>query len=359
MAYYKYLAVDAQSILYKAFAATKGLGHFNSSFLQLTFFRSIKKILIELDEEEGISIGKVLLLWDKRPYYRASLVDDYKGTRTYYTEDDLELDWDDMELSWEDVSYLLPGKSPNDWSESDLSPDVIKNLKLDKLRRHKEHVAREIYLFEQFGQAKYNILVNFSKVGLPSIIREGFEADDIAYTISRTITDPVLLCTVDSDWLAYITTSTHYWQPKRQELTTYSDVCQLFFGQPQETNITVHEFKSYMDSLQGNHNDLESCITDEADELRWVDLIPLIKSNGPDQYVTDKKLFSQNFSTFQIETFPNYNALVNDIKQATLAGDLPDTSDFAINPSLMAIPVPQGEYSVMSRYLNKELFNGN
>lgn len=359
------MVVDAQLILYKCYSVIKGLDHFNSGQLQNLFFRSVKKTKRDFEDETGHNVQKVILAWDIGPYHRSNMVGSYKGDREHLTEESLNIDEDEVIFSIQDIIHYIPvGMNHDDVMVDEitagLDEDTLLRLKREKVRTEKIRIQKELDKKEQFNNAKYNIITNFDKIGLPSCSKKGYEADDWAYIISRNAelaeNERVLVVSVDSDWHYFVDDRTDYWQYKRMELHTVETLRETITGNA-NSELDVFKYKSYMDALAGNHNNLEGCITPEADKISWLDIIPLIESNGPDEYVKDKVLFSQQLSTFNITLFPEFDKVISSLYYLDKSGYLPDDVEYAKDPFYLGIPVPLSEYKQLKSTLNHTLFN--
>lgn len=254
---FNYLAIDAQLVLTRNFHRLRS-GYLTEGGLVKSFLQSIVKLCREVPTEN------VITLWDRSPYHRHAIMSDYKGDRKYYTESDLT-----DELSEEERSKI----------------------------------ERDIADFKLRNKVKYYLINNSVKLGMPSILHEGYEADDLAFICSRNLEGKVCIASSDSDWKYLLTeTSTHY--DLKGNFTGYDDM------KSESGPVDPFLHKAIVDSLYGSHNFLKDVSTVKIGPEKVIELMQL----GDYSFTSDKELFLKQFDSFGVTRFPDYNKVVNKVK---------------------------------------------
>lgn len=292
---YDYIAFDAQYILHRNFEALKsrtkiqelvrledGEGdtnimeviytyNFNANDLVKQFFWTICKFVREVK-----TCDKVILLWDRSPYHKQSLLPDFKGSRTYTSQETLD-EWD---VENDPAGYLQEKET------------------------HRINMVK--------GEAKYWIINNLNQI-LPSVIHDGYEADDLAYILSTLGTKRGAVCSADSDWMYWISPDMHYLNFNKKEAWTYEMVDEYCDGNAKALGITNFEMKKYMDSLMCSHNDLKP-----TTKVKWSGFKELVQEimSGDFSRVDDVERFELNMKSFEIESYPDYEVVVEKLKSA-------------------------------------------
>jgi len=298
---YKAIIVDAQLVLTRSFSITKNYRTWTEYDVVRNFFYSISSML----RDHHGPVERVILCWDKRPYHKDNLLGGtYKGSRSYITEDDSNTELVITDQDVKDIEYYLDQKEKPERPQEFL--DLVKEYEVRKVLEENR----------KKGLAKYYILKNFHDYGMISIIKDGWEADDIAYicaNICEEINYNSAVYTVDGDWEFFTNPVVDYIHINTQKPKTFEVVKTKV---PKGLDLHPREFNIYVESLIGNHNDLVKTITKESNKLSWDKLILDIQSNGIDKHVTDIDLYHRQVSTFRLETFPEYNELVNECRNA-------------------------------------------
>lgn len=302
---YQYIAFDAQYFLHRNFAALKGRtgyeitstledseGDSNVSYiitkynfttqdLVKQFFWTIAKIV-----RDSFSCNKIILLWDKPPYHKTTLLPDFKGTRTHHCQELLD-DWD---IESDPQGYL---QEKEDY-----------RIELIKLK------------------AKYWIINNLNKLGMVSVIYDGYEADDLAYLFSHS--DSILksnlksaICSADNDWLYWISNNVDWINSNKLEAWTYQDAVDECEGMTEKLGIDIFTLKQWMDSTFYSHNDLQ-----RTTNLGWNQFEQLYSevTNGDYTHITDLDRFRLNMKSFEILNYPEANSVKTLIETALHQG---------------------------------------
>lgn len=296
---YNIIAFDAQYFLHRNFAALKSrtaynmvsylpsevktekLGNdgyvivrydFTSMTLVKHFVWTICKFI-----RDSFSCNKIILLWDKPPYHKTRLLNDYKGTRVHHSKELLD-EWD---VESDPIGYL------------------------QELEDYKYELIKQ--------EAKYFIINNLDKIGMPSIIHEGYEADDLAWMFGQIIDNEEVeqksaICSVDSDWQYWIGNNVDFLNFNKSEVWTIDDVNDDCEGLIKKLDLSLIEAKQIMDSTFYGHNDLK-----RTTDCTWKDFEQLVTTIRDKDYslITDKETFDKNMKSFEIWNYPDFQ-MVND-----------------------------------------------
>jgi 5'-3' exonuclease len=179
---YEYVILDGSLYLYSTMFAISQNGTARITVEDETkgFLQKIYKIIRDWTES-GYNIGtkKVLILWDKSPYYKKEIVGEYKGDRHY--GDDTEKE------KW--IGMLSSGHTTDEINYAKRQIELI-DIKSDN--------------FNTANTTKYELINNLKGTSLFSYILPGYEADDLAYQLSVKLEQEEktgLLLTTDKDWI--------------------------------------------------------------------------------------------------------------------------------------------------------------
>lgn len=289
---YDYLIFDGQYFLMRGFhlhksrsveTSTVTLGSTVYSTLKNTLtwsqlFKSIFYSMVKFhrDFHKG---NKMIMVFDSGPYYKSKLVGHYKSNRSYINESDVEKAKDDP------LTYL---RLKYEW---DL--EVLKSY------------------------TKKMILEYFPKLGIDTVIHKGYEADDLAKLLASKISKSgktSLLISSDSDWKYLIDENSTYSNP-RGNLFHYDKMMEEL-GTLKDSGLSLYKYKAFMDSLYGSHNDLLPTV-DKSLKLNNVDLLTkLLDQNYSD--LLHESLFKAQLDSFDIWNFPEYDLVIEKLKDARL-----------------------------------------
>lgn len=310
---FNYIAFDAQYILHRNFEALKSrtrmdmvasltedegdstVGYviskydFSAHDLVKQFFWSIVKMT-----RDSFSCNKILLLWDKSPYHKQTLLPDYKGTRHYTSQEKLD-EWDILE----DPEGYLQEKE---------------NHRADRLK----------------SEAKYWIIDFLDEFGMVSVMHRGYEADDLAYIFSHLpeILDselPSAICSADNDWYYWISPNTKWISFNAKQAWGYQDAIDECEGMSEKLGMTVFQLKQWMDSTFFSHNDLQ-----RTTDLGWPDFERLYTEVNEGNYenITDKERLHLNLKSFEIWDYPDYEEVVKKLRTALTSGKKGDLEKY-------------------------------
>lgn len=260
---FKYAFIDGNWVLHRNFCAMGGVsGTKLYEGADRTLITSVVSSFLKMTSE--FDVEKIIILWDTPPYAKVKLLDDYKGGRYHPSEEEAEQIEDPAE---------------------------------------KERELNNAYNFRLRSIAKEDIK-SLGSIGLPSIWKQGFEADDLAYLFSKYCSDKgdsCVLISVDSDWEYWTNPGSCIYNPKRDELHTHEEICKnsvLLDG------MSLFRFKSLIDTFYGSHNDLEKTIRDDRYEEDCHDVFREFEKTGfttelfDDPHLAELQLRSFDFSKY-------------------------------------------------------------
>lgn len=219
---------------------------------------------------------KIILLWDKAPYYKVDILGAYKDSREYH--DESELDEIDIYTNPEEYANL------QEW--------ITDNNKKNEAKRF--------------------IVDNFNKLGMISIIHQGYEGDDLAYLCSQYLKDDDEISAIvssDSDW--------EYWGSPNVKTIKFNGE-QSFYEDKlaynlerlrAPKNLDLFTLKAYFDTFYGSHNDIRPAMKNvdcyvgtQLDAIKNKDFSNL-----------NKELYEANMKSFDIYHYPEIDEVLKDI----------------------------------------------
>jgi len=286
---------------------------FTASDLMTTFFQSVVKFTNDFYKAE-----KIILLWDKYPYHKFKFKENYKASRHYASTEDLE--------------GLDPIK--------DAKEIIATKLEIDHLKIKQ--------------QAKSRIIEHFGTLGMPSLVLPGYEADDLAGEVAKYLSaksnGTSLLWSVDSDWNYLTQPHVNHITPKGQ-IITYEEMMK----EVGDLDMSLYEYKSWIDSLAGSHNDLERTISSEYKVTDWNECIKIIKG-GDESILGDAKMFHDQLKSFSVVDYPEYDVVKDMISRIDSMGSIADPVSFSIFTSEQGLNVSNNYYLNYIQQLNQNLY---
>lgn len=312
---YDYAIYDAQWLLARNYFAIRGSSENKlSNTAYGSIVSSVLRSIIKMNSE--VPARKIILLWDTYPYHKHTILSgDYKSSRLYTTEDDVE------------------------------------NAENEEERLRLEIDAHNLH---QRGKSKW-ILKDLSSYGLPSIFKSGYEADDLAFLISRKFKDSkerIVLVTVDTDWSYFTNDNVDWYSPKRG-LSTYEDI-KSDINLP--SDLELFEYKRLYSSFYGSHDDYYNTVTDENYKLSFVEFYSKYKNNEPDLF-SDKSLFEKQYYALKIENYPEYNKVNSILYYMDSMGSIPSRGTWEAFRVNNLIQVSDTEYFKLIDSFDHKLFN--
>lgn len=285
---YDYLVIDAQYFLTRNYFAIRGSG---SNKLPDTSYATIASSVIRsiIKVFEEVPSKKVILLWDTYPYYKHTLLEDYKGTRSYTTDEDVEAEED---------------------------PEIKAQLEIDA------------HNLKQRGLAK-RLLKELNSFGLPSFFKSGYEADDLAYVVSNKIKElskTGCLVSIDSDWTYWINESVDVLNPKKMEITTHKDMVDYL---ELEHPLSLFEYKQLYDSFYGSHNDYIQTVTDDNWSYSFNEFYQLyLDTKDKSTLFKDYDRFKLQYHGLSILEYPEFNKVQSMMYYLDKTGGIPSKSQW-------------------------------
>lgn len=308
---YKYLIFDGSVYLMKAFNALKpkyfdelpttysdGRPVLDENQNQVTHYQytfdthDITKVVYWMLAKfirEGYSCCKPIVLFDKSPYHKITLLSDYKGDRYYATQEELdELNYDD-----DPKAYL--------------------------------ELEQEVRANDMKQEAKHWMIENFPKLGFDMIYHAGYEADDLAHLIADQLKDDDQksgLVSVDSDWAYLINENIDFLKLNGDCIDYGMMLSEMQDDLPKELwdKVDLYWYKAYTDALAGSHNNMECTIKDIPEGDYHKALID-IYNNGT-EYLSNVELFRAQLKAFDVYHYPEIDQVLSKLKDIGRVNEL-------------------------------------
>ena len=279
---YKYALIDLSYILMRnMYAASKGknIGEYNEGDIIRITIQTLRKIVRDF----GISADKFIMLydkWDKQlgGYYRTWLLKDfvkYKGTRVYMTEEEVE-------------RMIASGEYTEE--------DILKA----KLEAYQNQVKYK---------AKWGMISDLGKIGIPCFGVEGWEFDDLAWLTACQIYGqdngkPSVIITKDSDLTYSLTPQMQYFKiptgGSDPKIITYEDMYATIPEELKAKGISLYMYKAFLDSLGYGHNDMSS--TRKSGISPTEAILKILQGDYSD--VENVEAFKTQMKSFDLGGFP-------------------------------------------------------
>lgn len=313
---YKYMFIDAQILLttgqYAVMHEVKD-GRIKRESLLRMFILSVFKLVRE------VGVDRPFLVWDSSPYHKSKILkelihqEDYKGDRGYKTADDIT-DLNAQISKTEERIAQLKAEDPI------LNEAEINELE-DSINKYKAEIERidvQIHNFRVRSEVKYFIIKELQKFGFTSIIKRGYEADDIITMLSdwcNTNKYRAVIVSKDSDYdfmlNPYVDKYNQLCRTKptpenpNPKWTTYDQVIKYWWWIPRDfPDKKLYEVKGIMDSAWGSHNFLHKTVKAEWSKP-GVFLIDAL-NHGEDAF-DNWELFQAQLATFDFSRYPDYD----------------------------------------------------
>lgn len=347
---YKYFIVDAQLVLTRCYYMLKDSDRFGIKSLAESVFYLVAKAVKSVGGAQ-----KVILLWDKYPYHKNEIVSgSYKGDRKYLTEDDLDptIEVTDADIHRMKIYLQLPADEKLDPKWDEFKPIMDKINKMQELEKERKKAA-----------AKYYIINHYGNMGMPSLIREGWEADDWCQFISEYLEgDSEISCsyTTDGDWPWFVTDSLHFIKiPKKGNELTIMDRQAVLNIMPLEVrDMKFLHYRAILDSLAGGHNNLQATIKKGITRKKsWGMIIEdIVKNDNLDEYVDDIEQYKINLKTHDLHSFPDADLVKQEVTNIHTIGNVMSKDEFEEYRMMNGIGIYSNYYSEFISGLNKELY---
>lgn len=216
---------------------------------------SIRKVM------RAYSSDKIILLWDRAPYHNAKVIEAISESDSYK---------DNRDYSVDSVGALL---------------------------------------FEVRQAAKHHIIDNYAKFGLPSYIRQGYEADYLGRICALVSEGKNALASHDSDWPYYLT-------PECPELISTTKFTLTYHDKVKELCLGADPWfwQVYHSSFYGSHNNLKCTVSPEHYKKEFEETLDrYVKGENLDEVFSDWKLLVAQLESWNIDSFPEYDLVKSDI----------------------------------------------
>lgn len=280
---YKIGIVDFSYLLSRnCFAASRGgIGTYNEGDIMRITLQTLNKC----SRDYGITVDKWVMIYDKWDknlggYYRTWLLRDhaeYKGDRVYMTDEEVE-------------NMIASGN--------------YTDAEIQKARG-------EAYMNSVKYKAKWGMISDFGKIGVPCFGLEGWEYDDLAWLISCMTVKPgekkSVIITKDSDLLYSLSPSTDYFKlptgGSSPQVITYDEMYDTIPEQIKNRGVSLYQYKSFLDSIGVGHNNMKKSKKGGLNEDEVNNLILSIL-DGDLTGLSDPELFKAQMNTFDLSHFP-------------------------------------------------------
>lgn len=365
MSKYKYMFIDAQILLttgvYAIMHSSPG-GKIRKSDLLRMFTLSIFKLVREVGCE------RPFLVWDSSPYHKNAILkellgkDDYKGDRGYKTDDDITNLKSLIEGLHNKIAELRE-EDPiiNDSQIAELEEQIA------KYEKQINEIEVQIHNFKVRSETKYFIIQEFKNFGFTSIIKKGWECDDICTLLADYCNDNkinAVLISKDSDYdfmlNPYVDKYNHLCRIKPTKdnpnpcLATYDDIIKKWWWTKRDfPDKKLYEVKALMDSTWGSHNALHRTVKPEQCK-EGVFLIDAI-NHGEDAF-EDYNLYKVQLETFNFSRYPDYDFIKECLPWYLKQGKLDKFDEFSNFIHANNINVNPMGYKTIVGILNYELY---
>ena len=171
-----------------------------------------------------------------------------------------------------------------------------------------QEAYKKLYFNETKQKAKFALMYEFDKFGVPSIFVPGYEADNLMYLASMMLYEPdakpSVMVTKDSD-ISYFTSPKmlQFRMPigkSDPEFITYE---RMYSEMPQEMKdlgMSLYAYKSYSDSLGFGHNAMRRTAKEHVNQVEAIQHIV----SGDLSDLEDPELFQKQMETFDLSKYP-------------------------------------------------------
>jgi len=200
---YEYGIIDANYILFRNMNQLASYAY-PEPILKEDLLRLTLQSFMKLKREYNFRYP--LLLWDSSPYHKITAIENYKADRYIPTDEEYQ----DLESKKE---------------TEDLSPEELAEIEEQQVAIRTNQAN-----FEIASTIKYEFISDYDNTGFNSVIKKGYEADDLAWLIASYLNEELpdtrsILLTADKDWvnfklpnIDFISTFTKHSYPKLDEM---------------------------------------------------------------------------------------------------------------------------------------------
>jgi hypothetical protein len=316
---FKYAIIDLSMLLYRnSWVISKGKnpGEYSAGeIIQMTIW-SLNKFA----RDYGITADKFIFAVDKwdpawNGYYTTYLLGGaYKDSRG---------DIEDAKGKADPLStYMTREKFEELKKDPSITSEILKEAE------------KKVYFNETKQSAKFALMYEMGKFGVPSIYLPGYEADNLMYLASMLLYDPTdkpsVMITKDSD-ISYCTSPKmlQFKMPVGKSEAKFITYEEMYNDMPQEIKdmgISLYQYKAFLDSMGAKgHNGMRKSIKDRVNAVEAIQHI----MNGDYSDLEDYDLFSRQMETFDISKYPRFEEAKRQILEILpTTGGLGSISDF-------------------------------
>lgn len=364
---YEYLLVDSSMILMSSFfVATKyNQSTFSMQGLVKMFIQSVAKIV----REQG-PFEKVILLHDRWPYHKTSFLPDYKGDRHYASDESVANIGTIIDMLKTQLAILESNITPTQEQLAELEQVKVGIIDHEAWKASEELNKKNNKIK---NDAKYFIIRHFEQYGIPSFLKQGFEADDLAKIFTEnykpTNGKKSLLGTSDGDWFYLMNDHIDMFHLKRKVIYTVTDLRNEIEGFPGEPYL----YKSLWDSLFGSHNNMQPTANDECiNGPSWKQVVIDAHASTPDTYlrpdyqytneagdcflIKPKELFEANMRSWDIHLFPEFDKAKGMMYYVKDKGRVSDMMEFNMFALAHGLAISNDYYMELANSLNHDKY---
>lgn len=224
-----------------------------------SFWFSVRKLL------KAYSTNRLVFLWDKSPYYKSQIIEDIYNQDTY------------------------------------------------KVDRVYENTERSWTLFLARQAARKHIMNFGPKFGMNSVLRRGYEADDLAFLAARMFPKyKVGLASHDSDWPFYLTPNAEIINTMSFKLTYYDEFRERLMG------MDPYQYVIHSHSFYGSHNNLLQTVSDQYYKQSFEETYRMfVEGKDYEHLFSDWKLFVAQMQSWNIFGFPEIDEVWKQLWEAS------------------------------------------
>lgn len=351
MAKYKYAFFDAQLILVRTIAALRNSapgGICRREDILRTFLYSIFKVIRE------VGADRPFLLWDSSPYHKTAILNkmlgdsQYKTDRWYATDDDVT----NMKKRIAELTGIIQdtiNRDPEDTRIAEYSKE------LEGLKETVKQAELQIANFKVRQDVKYHIINELGRFGFTSILKKGWEADDLAYLLCKQVEHcdkPSMIVSTDTDWEYWINSNCVKYNNYSGKFVTYEDVrnrhLKIVEAHP---DWDLFKIKSYLDTLYGSHNNLSKTLNPEWNGRSIDDILA-----NPDEAFADKKLFDAQLATWDFSLYPDYSFMSSCLPWYSKKGTVDTFKEFCDYANSQKLGMNPRKYLDLVNSVNYEMY---
>lgn len=289
---YKWGLLDGNFFLRRNFMAAKR----NKDFIKAGYKPLVRSFLSTIfNYQKQFKFEVPIIAWDKSPYKKMVVIENYKSNRHYTNKKDVEsID-----------EKILRAKTEEE-----------KN----KLLKKKDEIERDLKCEEIFQHAKASLLKHLEGTAIHCVRIQGYEADDIAYLFSKLILEKDndkrgLLISIDGDWRTFINEKVDYFKEARNRKSKSGFLYTLdnskFIQDANEAGCSLYEMGNLREIYTGGHNnviglDPEIKGYNHQKDINMIQFARAIKSEN--KTLPDYNYYRELFEALNINNYDNSDA---------------------------------------------------